>query len=132
MTAKTYMPPPVWTAAALTPLLAVYADVMSVLFCINGLFGNFQIFIFGVVHASIGAVLLVAWRGLLHRRRWSRWLLVLISGLVAMVLPIWTAQECLQAGSIFMGALFVLIIAVLFALITLNLSSPSASVWFKK
>jgi len=129
---KTYMPPHVWTAATLTLLLAVYADVMSVLFCINGLFGGLHVLILGVVHALLGAVLLVAWRGLLHRRRWSRWLLVLVSGLVAMALPIWTAREGLQAGSIPVAAFFVVIISVLFALVTLNLLSSSASVWFKE
>ena len=104
---------------------------MSVLFCINGLFGNFHVFILGVVHALLGAVLLVAWRGLLHRRRWSRWLLVFVSGFVAITLPIWAARECLQAGSIPVGAFFVLAISVLFALITLNLLSLSASAWFR-
>ena len=131
-TPKYHMPPHVWAAAVLTLLLAFYADVISIFYCINGLFGNLHVFIFGIVHFLIGAVLHIAWRGLLHRRLWSRWLLVFVSGVVAITLLIWTALECLQAGSIPEGTVIILAISVLFTLITLNLLSSSANVWFKQ
>jgi hypothetical protein len=125
------MPPHVLTAAALTLFLALYADAMSLPLCIGGAFTNMDILILGIGHAVLGTALLVARRGLLHRRLWARWFLLSVSALIASALPAWTVRECLKAGRLDGGALFVLVIAALFGLIALNLSSSVVSVWFK-
>ena len=129
---KAYKPPHVRVAIIISLLLGLYASVFSVPLCLIGSFVGPQILIPGVLHAVLGAVLLVGCQGILSQQRWARWLMVLVSGLIVFAVPIWIARDSLQAGSVPAGALFFLGFPFLFALLAFNLISPSASVWFKK
>ena len=126
-----YKPPHVRVAINISFLLGLYAAVFSVPLCLVGSFSGPHILIPGVVHAVLGAVLLVSCRGIRSRQRWARWLIVVVSGLIVLAVPIWIARESLQSGRVPDGALFFLIFPVLFVLLAFNLLSPSAGVWFK-
>ena len=127
-----YKPPHVGAAIIISFLLGLYATVFAVPLCLVGSFVGPQILIPGVVHAVLGAVLLVGCQGILRQRRWARWLTVLVSGLIVFAVPIWIARDSLRVGSVPDGALFFLIFPGLFAVLAFNLISPSASVWFKE
>ena len=100
------MPLHVRVAIIISLLLGLYALVFSVPLCLIGSFVGPQILIPGVLHAVLGAVLLVGCQGILSQQRWARWLMVLVSGLVVFAVPIWIARDSLQAGSVPDGALF--------------------------
>jgi hypothetical protein len=129
---KAYKPPHVRVAIIISLLLGLYATVFAVPLCLVGSFVGPQILIPGVVHAVLGAVLLVGCQGILRQQHWARWLTVLVSGLIVFAVPIWIARDSLRAGSVPDGALFFLIFPGLFAVLAFNLISPSASVWFKE
>jgi len=129
---NTYKPPQIRVAIILLSFLGYYAAVFSVPLCLVGSFVGPHILIPGVVHALVGVALLVGCRGILSRQRWARWLMVLVSGFIVVSVPIWIVRDSLQAASIPDGALFFLMFPVLFALLALNLISPTAGVWFKK
>jgi hypothetical protein len=84
-----------------------------------------------VVHALLGLVLFVSWYGLLRRKRWARWMLLLVSGFVALALLIAIVGKSLGEGTFPVGADYFLLIAALFALNTLALSTSSARAWFR-
>jgi hypothetical protein len=127
---QTRKPPHVHVAAALTLILALYAAVMSVPLCCTGAFVGPHILIPGVMHAVLATILFSSWNGLLHQRRWSRWLLVILSGVVAPALSIAVLRGWLF-GDIDAGTTtFFLIISVAFALIASNLSSSAVRAWF--
>lgn len=129
---KAYKPPQVRVAILISLLLGAYAAIFSVPLCLTGSFVGLHILVPGIVHAVLGAVLLVACRGVLSQQSWARWLLVLVSGLFVFGVPILIARESLLAGGVPDGALFFLVFPILFALIAFNLMSPAASVWFKR
>ena len=124
------MPPQVGLAAILTLLLAVGADIVSVPLCVTGPFSGPQVLVPGLICALLGVIMSVAWRGVLHRRRWARWVLVAVSAVVTVTMPIFVARECLQAMKVD-GALFFMIFPILFATILLNLLSRPAGKWFE-
>ncbi len=103
---KAYKPPHVRVSIIISLLLGLYASVFSVPLCLVGSFVGPQILIPGVVHAVLGAVLLVGCHGISSRQCWARSLMVLVSGLIVFAVPIWIARDSLQAGSVPDGALF--------------------------
>jgi hypothetical protein len=125
-----YTPPHVWAAGLLTLLLAVGSDFVSVPLCITGSFVSLHILALGLLIALLGVVLSVAFIGLLYRRRWARWALILIPGAVAIAMPISIARECMVSMRVPDGLLPLLLFPILFAGIPLNLLSRAAGRWF--
>lgn len=125
-------PPHVWGAAVLTMILALYAEAMAVPLCISGAFVGPHILIPGVVHAILGPVLLVSCLGLWNRRRWARYLLLILSGVMALGLPVAIARDAIS-GALGRegkeGALVFLVFALVFGLIAWNLSRPAVRRW---
>jgi hypothetical protein len=105
---------------------------VSVPICLVGSFVGPHILIPGIVHAILGGILLVACIGLWYRQCWARWLLILLSLVVALAIPIALVRELALTASIpESGAFFFLAIAALFALVALNLLTSAARAWFK-
>jgi len=130
--ADTHRPPQVWVAMIVSLLLGLYAELASVPLCLAGLFVGPHIFVPGLFHAVLGVVLLAGWMGLLRRRPWARWLLLLASAFMVLAIPSWAVWESLQVWRISEDAVFFLPFSALFALITFNLASKRAGAWFKK
>jgi hypothetical protein len=126
------MPPQVWGAASLTLMLACYAVVFSVPLCIGGAFVGWHILIPGLVHALLGLALVVGLVGILDRRRWARWLLVFVTGSVALGLPIALVREAIVGDIDGPAVVFWLTIALVSAAVTWNLSSSGVRCWFSK
>jgi hypothetical protein len=126
------MPSLVRLAATLTRFLAFYAAVMSVPICVVGSFVGPQILIPGIVHAVLAFVLYYSWKGLLHQRRWARWLLVVLSALGALALLIAIGQSSVAHTIDLVDAIFWLAVSLFFAVIAWALSTKSAGVWFTK
>jgi hypothetical protein len=129
---KPPVPPQVWGAATLTLILASYAVVVSVPLCITGSFVGWHILIPALVHAILGLTLVVGLLGILARRRWARWLLVLVTSLVALGLPIAMVREAIVADIDRVTVIFWLTISLTSAAVALNLSSPAVGVWLRK
>jgi hypothetical protein len=128
----TDMPPGVKVAATLTFLLAAYGGAISLPICATGLFVGPHILITGVVHAILGILLLVAWRGLLHQRRWAMWTLLVVSGFVASSLPILLARDWLGGRINLEHLRYWLVFPILFGLIVASLAIESSSKWFQR
>jgi hypothetical protein len=124
------IPPQVWVAALLTLLLAQGACVLSLPLCLSGLFVGLHILLPGIALALLGPVLILAALGLLRRLRWVRWFLMMLSGCIAIALPMWIALECWKSRTTPAGPEYEhLAAAALFAVIALNLASQAMGVW---
>jgi hypothetical protein len=119
-------------ASALALLLAVYAAVTAGQGCIAGLFVGPHIHIPAIAFAALTPVLLVSWRGLEHRRRWARWLLIVLSAVAAPVLAIALVRALIAKETDLATATPWLLIAVCSAVIARNLAGSSASLWCTK
>jgi hypothetical protein len=126
------IPPQVWGAATLTLILACYAVAFSVPLGLVGSFVGWHILIPALVHALLGLALVVGLLGILSRRRWARWLLVFVTGSVALGLPIGLVREAIVGEIDRAAILFWLTISRVSAAITLNLSSSTVRVWFRR
>jgi hypothetical protein len=124
------MPPQVRRAASLTLILALYALGISSPTCLVGSFVGPHILIPALVHAIVGLVLVVGLVGILNRRGWARWLLILVTGSVALGQPIALVREAIAGPIDRVGVLFWLTIALLLGAVTLNLASSAVRVWF--
>ncbi len=124
------MPRCIRIASVLTLILAAYAAAISVPGIIAGLFVGPHLLIAAVVHALFAPVLIVSLTGLLRRKRWARWLLLVLSAIMALGLPIAIVRDW-KAGNIDVGtAIPWLLISLAFGLIALNLSDFNAIAWF--
>jgi len=129
---KRDMPPSVRAASALTLFLAVYAAATAGPGCIVGLFVGPHILIPALVCAVLAPVLLLSRRGLVHQRRWARWLLIVLSAAAALALTIAIVRALTGKEIDFPMAIPWLLIALCFALIALTLSGSSANIWCTK
>jgi hypothetical protein len=129
-----YMPPHVWGACTWSSLLGLFNLATGIPVCVVGSFSGPHIFFPGVVQAVSGVALLVGWQGLLHRREWARWLLLLVSALMLVAIPTWIAWESWQSGSVAEGATLLMVLSVFlisYILIAISLASTRAGGWFK-
>jgi hypothetical protein len=129
---KSYVPPQVWGAASLTLVLACYTVAVAVPGCLAGSFVGWHILIPAFVHAILGLTLVIGLLGILAQRRWARWLLVSVTGLVALGLPIALVREAVIASIDPVAVIIWSTIALISAAVTLSLSSRAVSVWFQK
>ncbi len=125
------MPTPMATAAGLTTALAVYAAVMAVPLCATGAFVGFHFLVPGLVHVLVAVVFFGSRKGLAARRNWARWLVAVLSALVALALTIALIYSALNDAQFEVGiAIFWGIIVLCFASIGVLLSGPWAGAWF--
>jgi hypothetical protein len=126
------MPRSVRAADALTLLLAVYAAATAGPSCIVGFFVGPHILIPAIVFAVLTPVLFVSRRGLEHRRRWARWLLIVLSAVAAPALTIAIVRALIAKEIDPAMATPWLLIVLCSAVIALTLAGSSASVWCTK
>jgi hypothetical protein len=129
---KRDMPPSVRAASALTLFLAVYAAATAGPGCILGLFVGLHILIPALVFVALAPVLFLSQRGLMHRRRWARWLLIVLSAATALALTIAIFRALMGKEIDLPTAIPWLLISSCSALITLTLSGSSANIWCTK
>lgn len=118
-------------AIGISGLLSGYAAFMAGAGCVVGKYLGPALLVIGVLHLVVAVFLFVAVRGLLRRRRWARRLSVVLSALLATALLIALALSLLAATPHGEGRIFFLIVAILFAVVALSLSTRSAHAWFE-
>ena len=126
------MPPSVRAASALTMFLAIYAAATAGPGCIVGLFIGPHILIPALVLAAVVPVLFLSQRGLVHRRRWARWLLIVLSTVAALAITIAIVRALTAKELDFPTAIPWLLFSLCSAWITLNLSGSAANAWCTK
>ena len=92
------MPPSVHVASGLTLVLAICAAATAGPACILGLIFGPHILILALAYAALAPVLFLSQRGLVHRRRWARWLLIVLSAVTAAAITI--AIVCALIGNV--------------------------------
>jgi hypothetical protein len=118
--------------ALLLQFLYFYAAGMAVPLLMVGLFVGPQILAACVVHVFVAMALYLGRRGLLRRRRWAKWLLLLVSAPGAMVLPASISASLIETQSLDAELLILSgIITLLFTIVLfLTLSRPVRS-WLR-
>ena len=105
---------------------------LSIPACIFGVFIGPQIFFPGVALVVVGLLLLYLGENMMHRRPWSRRLLIFLAASIALALLAATAQSSLhgEIGTIEMSVL--IFVGLLFIVLVLTLSTSSVSIWFRR
>ena len=80
-------PPQVLVPAILTPPLALCTFTASIPRRFP-MFAHAGEYVAAAGHIGVVILLLIAWHGLLRQKRWSRWALVILPGVIALGVPI--------------------------------------------
>ncbi len=132
LTEKREMPPSVHVASGLTLILAVCALATAGPACILGLILGPHILILALAYAALAPVLFLSQRGLVHRRRWARRLLIVLSAVTAAALTIAIVGALIGNVIGLTTGASGLLVSFCCALITLKLSSSAAKTWCTK
>jgi hypothetical protein len=126
------MPSRVRDAATLLQFLTVYATAMSVPLSVLGAFASPPMFYAGMVHVILAVASLLARQGLLHRRRWARWLMAVLALIGMPVFPIFAAIKSTPASLDDAGMIFPLIISLVSVSLLWVVTTPTMGAWFAR